>query len=204
LEDYHAASLRFRCGVVQNGTLRELLMGMPQARKAAATAVFLLLYGSITTAQMVRPLAPSASPNTTTTGVVSTSARSAHGIIHGTAVDRDSLPMPHATVRLRNLASGEIEKTSTVDREGEFTFVVQPEVPYVVEVADQQGQVLAVGNVVTTEPGEVAGSIVSVPSTPPSAGLLSNSTGSVISAASGAGVIPVRSQSEPPPASPDK
>ena len=68
-------------------------------------------------------------------------------------MDTDASPLPNASVRLRNLVSSEIEKTSTADNFGEFTFVVQPEIPYVVEIADQAGRTIAVGNVVTTQAG---------------------------------------------------
>ena len=134
---------------------------MSHTKQAAATAGFLLLFGAVISAQLVRPTVPSAVPHTVTSGVVSTAARNGQGMIHGTAVDRDSSPLPNATVRLRNLVSGEIEKVLNANQAGEFTFIVQPEIPYVVEIADQAGQMLAVGNVVTAQAGEVAGSIVS-------------------------------------------
>ena len=125
-------------------------------------------------------------------------------MIHGRAIDRDSSPLPNATVRLRNLATGAIEKTSTANQLGEFTFIVKPEIPYVVEMADQAGQILAVGNIVTVQVGEVAGAVVQVPVRLPAlAGLLGNTAGSVVSAASGAGITALQSNFEPPPASPE-
>jgi hypothetical protein len=179
---------------------------MAYGKKAAATAGFLLLFGAIISAQMGRPMVPSAVPHTVTSGVVSTGARNGQGMLHGTAVDRDSSPLPNAMVRLRNLSSGEIEKVLTADQAGEFTFIVTPEIPYVVEIADQAGKVLAIGNVVTAQAGEVAGSIVSVPVRLPAAmaGLMGDTASSVVSAASGAGITALKSaEFEPPPASPD-
>ena len=177
---------------------------MAHLKKAAATAAWLFLFGAVISAQMVRPTAPSGVPHTVTTGAVDTNRRNGQGMIHGTAVDRNSNPLPNVTVRLRNLVSGEIEKVSTANRIGEFTFIVQPEIPYVVEIADQAGQILAVGNLVSAQVGEVAGSLVSVPVQLPSlTGLAGNSAGSVISAASGSGITALQPTFEPPPASPD-
>jgi hypothetical protein len=178
---------------------------MSHTKVAAATAGFLLLFGAVISAQLVRPTAPTAVPNTVRSGVVSTSARNGQGMIHGTAVDRDSRTLPNATVRLRNLVSGEIEKISSANQVGEFTFIVQPEIPYVVEIADQAGQILGIGNVVSAQAGEVASSIVTLPGRIPAAlaGMMNNTAGSVVSAASGAGITAVQSEFVPPPASPD-
>jgi hypothetical protein len=151
-------------------------------------------------------MVPRAVPHTVASGVVSENARNGQGMIHGTAVDRDASPLPNATVRLRNLSSGNIDKVLTADQAGEFTFIVQPDIPYVVEIADQAGKVLAIGNVVTAQAGEVAGSVVAVPVRLPVAvaGLMGNTAGSVVSAASGAGITALKSaEFEPPPASPD-
>jgi hypothetical protein len=177
---------------------------MSHTKQAAATAGFLMLFGAVISAQMVRPVAPTAVPHTVTTGVVSSGARNGQGMIHGTAVDRDASPLPNATLRLRNLVSGDIEKISSADHVGEFTFIVQPEIPYVVEIADQSGQILAIGNIVTAQAGEVAGAVVQVPGRLPAvSGVLGNTTGQVISASTGAGVTVLKSTVEDPPASPD-
>jgi hypothetical protein len=179
---------------------------MALGRQTAATAGFLLVFGGVISGQVMPPVAPAAVPNTATSGVVNVNARSAQGMIHGTAVDRDAAPLPNATVRLRNLASQQIEKTSTANQLGEFTFIVKPEIPYVVEIADQTGQILAIGNVVTAQAGEVASAVVTVPVRLPAAvaGLMGNTAGSVLSAASGAGITALKSaEFEPPPASPE-
>ena len=67
-----------------------------------------------------------------------------------------------------------------------------PDVPYVVEVADQAGRVVAVGDIVTPNAGEVAASVVSLPSRLPAlAGLFGETASAVISAATGTGLTVV-------------
>lgn len=105
-------------------------------------------------------------------------------LIKGAAVDMNNTPLANAPVRLRNLLSNKIEQSSFADQAGEFTFLARPEVPYVVEIADQAGLVIAVGDIITAQAGDVAGAIVTIPSKLPSlAGVFGESMGSVASAA---------------------
>ena len=173
--------------------------------RAAATAAMLLLLGAVISAQKAQAPRAGGVSNSGTVGAVNSSTRSGQAMIHGTALDANGGALPNVTVRLRNLSSGEVEKVLTVDRTGEFTFVVHPEVPYIVEIADQAGQILAVGSVVSAQAGEVAGATVSLAGKlPASAGLLRSTAGSVVSAASGAGVTALQSQFDAPPASPER
>jgi len=177
---------------------------MAQLTKTGATAVFLLLFGGVASAQLPRLGAPRTSTNSATTGVVSPNSRSGQGMIHGTAVDGNSSPIRNAEVRLRNLDTGTVEKISTANLMGEFTFVVQPEIPYVVEIADQAGQIVGIGTVVTAQAGEVAGSVVAVPGRLPALSFLGDTAGSVTSVANATGITPVEPSWEPPPASPEQ
>ena len=68
--------------------------------------------------------------------------------------------MPNATVRLRNLQTNKVEQTTTANERGEFSFAALPDVPYVVEIADYTGRIVAVGDVITAQAGEVAGAVV--------------------------------------------
>jgi hypothetical protein len=177
---------------------------MPYVKKVAAIAVFQLSFGAVITAQVARPVAPPVAPRIMSSGVVTSGGQNGQGMLHGRAIDKDFSPLPNAKVRLRNLASGVVEKVSTANQLGEFTFVVTPDIPYVVEVVDQAGQILAIGNIVSAQVGEVAGAVVQVPVRLPAlAGLLGNTAGSVVSAASGAGITALQSTFEPPPASPE-
>ncbi len=85
---------------------------------------------------------------------------------------------------------------------GEFTFVARPEIPYVVEVTDAAGRVIAIGDVVIAQAGDVAAALVSIPSRLPAlAGVFSETAGSVVSAAASTGVTVVPNL---PPVSPNR
>ena len=118
--------------------------------------------------------------------------REARSLINGVALDGDRNPLKHVRVRLRNLEINEVEQTAMSSERGEFSFSVWPDVPYVVELADRTGRVVAVGDIVRTNPGEVAASIVSLQSRLPAlAGLFGETASSVISAATGTGLTVV-------------
>ena len=113
-------------------------------------------------------------------------------LIRGTAIDADLIPIPSAPVRLRNLESRLVEQRQTATTAGEFTFAVRPGIPYVVEIADPSGRIVAVGDVVIPQAGEVVGALIAIAAKAPSAaGLFTDSLGSVISAAAGMGVTAV-------------
>jgi hypothetical protein len=118
--------------------------------------------------------------------------REARSLINGIAMDSDRHPLKQVRVRLRNLEINEVEQTALSSERGEFSFAVRPDVPYVVELTDQTGRVVAVGDIVTTNVGEVAASIVSLPSRLPAlAGMFGDTASSVISAATGTGLTVV-------------
>ena len=157
----------------------------------------MLLIGSVVTAQVpaarhVQNAAPSARNQAT---------------IQGTVLDRNARPYPNAIVRLRNLLTHELDDTSTSSEAGTFMFVVKPGIPYVVEVGDEVGRVLAVGTAITPLGGEAV--IATVSTTLASratslAGLFRDSAGLVLSVASSAGVTALSAWQPPPPASPEK
>lgn len=113
-------------------------------------------------------------------------------LINGTAIDSDQTPLPNATVRLRNIEANEIEQVVTANELGEFTFIARPDVPYVVEIADRAGRIVAVGDVIMANAGEVAGAVVTLPSRLPAlAGVFGDTASSVLSAATGTGLTVV-------------
>lgn len=113
----------------------------------------------------------------------------ARSLINGLAVDSDRHPLKNVRVRLRNLDINQIEQTAMSNEKGEFSFAVRAEVAYVVELTDQSGRVVAVGDVVRTNVGEVAGAVVALPSRLPAlAGMFGDTASSVISAATGTGL----------------
>jgi hypothetical protein len=118
--------------------------------------------------------------------------RGIESLINGTAIDQDRKPLPNASIRLRNLQRNEIVQTVTATNSGEFSFAAMPGVPYVVEVADASGRVVAVGDVVVAKEGEVAGSQVALPFRPPVlATVFTDTASSARSAATRAGLLVV-------------
>jgi hypothetical protein len=116
-------------------------------------------------------------------------AKDIKSLINGVARDGAQARIPNATVRLRNLEINNVEQVVTANEFGEFSFVAQPNVSYVVEIADRAGRVVAVSDVVVANAGEVAGTVVSLPGRLPAlAGVFSNTASSVISAAANSGL----------------
>ena len=82
-----------------------------------------------------------------------------------------------------------IEQIVTANALGEFTFVAQPGVAYVVEIADEAGRTVAVGDVILASAGEVAGTKLTLPSGLPAlAGVYGDTACAVMSAATGTGL----------------
>ena len=130
-------------------------------------------------------------------------ARKVKSMVNGVAVDSDKTPLPNARVRLRNLQVNEVEKVATANQLGEFNFAIAPDVPYVVELADQSGNIVAVSDVLVANAGEVAGAVISLPSKLPAlAGMFGETASSVLSAVAGTGLTVV--DPDLPPLSPEK
>jgi hypothetical protein len=161
--------------------------------------------GVVASAQVVNPL-PSIGPPAQIMGArEGRAAAGGQGIIHGTAVDINSSPLPHATVRLRNLQTNQIEQISSANQIGEFSFGTEPEIPYVVEIADRAGRIVAVGDVVVVHAGEVAGATVTIPTRfPAQAGMFRETAGSVVSAAVSTGITASSAIHSPTPSSPER
>ena len=152
-------------------------------RLKVALAGVVLSSTIVSAQQAVRPAA--ASKSTPRAGRI-------ESLINGVAVDGDRMPLKRASLRLRNLGTNKIEQTTTTNQAGEFSFAVRPGIPYVVEVADQAGRVIAVGDVILASAGDVAGTVVALPSRLPAlAGLFGDTASSVISAATGIGLTVV-------------
>ena len=109
-------------------------------------------------------------------------------LVLGKVHDLNEAPVPRARLRLRSLNSLTIEHRTTGDQAGEFSFVVTSDVPYVVEMVNAAGRVIAVGEVITAQAGDVAHTVLVVPSLRPAAAMLGGTAGSVLLAATGIGV----------------
>ena len=119
-------------------------------------------------------------------------SRDVRTVIEGVVLDGERKPLRNARLRLHDLDVNEIERTTTSNARGQFTFIARPEIPYVVEVTDASGRVLAVGDVVAARAGEVAGTIVVLPARLPAiGGIFGQTAASVIAAATSIGVTVV-------------
>ena len=173
-------------------------------RSFTLALVAAFLSGTAAFAQVVGPLPQTGPSSTVFTGTQIKGPQTVQSMIRGAAVDTDASPLPNATVRLRNLLNGKIEDTSTVNQLGEFTFVVQPEIPYVVEIVDQAGRIVSVSNVVSAHAGAVATALVSAPlRLSASAVVFTQAMGSVMTAVTDIGLTAVGA-TRAPAASPEK
>ena len=153
------------------------------------TVAAVLLSAAVVSGQTtlpVGPIGPSATATTPTQGT-------RKAVISGTAVDAGEAPIPNATVRLRNLVTTQVDQTAVTGSRGQFTFSVRADVPYVVEIVDGPGRILAVGDVVIPASGDAVATIVTIPAKLPTfAGMFTDTAGSVLSAATGLGLTTIQ------------
>jgi hypothetical protein len=163
--------------------MRQMKVTRMPVRLKLTTAGVMLLTSVVSAQQPARP----STPVTTRQPAVAAAQRGTREIkslINGVAVNSDHTPVPNATVRLRNLGVNAIDQVVTANAAGEFTFVAEPGVAYVVEVADPSGRTIAVGDVIVASAGEVAGTTVALPSGLPAlAGVYGSTVSSIIAAA---------------------
>jgi hypothetical protein len=162
--------------------------------KEHTTLLLVLVLGSAVSAA-----APAEAPRTAVEILVLNPGKS---VIYGTAFDQNAEPLPSASVRLRNLQTRMVEQVSTTNLAGEFVFVALPDIPYVVELADHPGRIIAVGDVIMAPADELASSVLVVPSAGrASTDLFRSTAGALAAAAAGTGMTVV---SNAPPLSPEK
>ncbi len=75
------------------------------------------------------------------------------GQIVGSARTSSGMPLPGATVRLRNTATGGVVQTVQAGADGQFTFGAVPPGTYVVELVGPTGTVVATSGAVALIPG---------------------------------------------------
>ncbi len=172
--------------------LRESNMAPMHLRLKVALAGVVLSTSIVSAQQAVRPGTAAKVARQSAKVEAKRAAKEIRSLINGVAIDSDQAPLPNATIRLRNLETNQIEQVVTANARGEFSFVARPDVPYVVEIADQAGRVVAVSDVIMANAGEVAGAIVTLPSRLPAlAGVFGDTASSVLSAATGMGLTVV-------------
>jgi hypothetical protein len=117
-------------------------------------------------------------------------SRSGHlTAIQGSAWNADNTPLPGARLQLRNAASGRIVSESVANGLGQFTFTNIEPGTYVVELVNERGKVLAVGDAFMVAPGETTATFVRLGAHVPwFAGFFENAAAAATAAAAGLGV----------------
>lgn len=102
-------------------------------------------------------------------------------------------PIISATVRLRNVLSGQIEATAVTTQTGEFVFEnIEGGSTYVVELLSESGGVRAVGHPFTVAAGETVATFVRLGVQAPwFTGMFGNTAAAVVSTAASAGIVAV-------------
>lgn len=146
--------------------------------------------------------AAAAGPTQTTRAPASASAVVRTTIL-GAAWKADNTPLPHARLRLRNVTTGRAEAATIANGRGQFTFSNIEPGSYVIELVNDEGRVLAVGQTFSLGPGETVATFVRLGARAPwFTGFFSNAALSAIAAASSLGVTALGSDGQPVSAAP--
>jgi len=103
---------------------------------------------------LLAPIVASAQRTTSQTQSARGLSGSRASTVVGTAWNADTQPIPNARVRLRNVNTGRIETTGVTNQSGEFTFQGVGGGRFMTELVDNGGNVLAVGETFSIEPGQ--------------------------------------------------
>lgn len=131
-------------------------------------------------------------------GAVPAGRSNASGTILGTVWDTRNNAVPDAMVRLRNLTTGKVEATTRASQAGQFTFQTVEGGNYVLELVDDQGRVIAVGQMFSVAPGETVATFVRLGARVRwFAGFFNNAAASAVSSAAGLGLTAVSATGQP-------
>jgi Carboxypeptidase regulatory-like domain len=154
-------------------------------RTIAAGAVLLALFAAPAAPASEAKRARAAAPAVGTT-------------ILGTAWKADNTPIPQARVRLRNVTTGRPAATSVANGRGQFTFASVEPGSYLVELVNDEGKVLALGQVFNIGPGETVATFVRLSARARwFSGFFTNAATSAVTAASSLGVTALGSDGQP-------
>jgi len=128
-------------------------------------------------------------PTPATTPVAAAHAVDAHnGLVAGSAWNADNSGIPGARLRLRNVSTGKIAASTIADQLGQFRFETAPG-SYLIELVDDAGKLLAVGQVFSIGAGESVATFVRLENRVPwVAGFFTNAAAAAITAAAAQGV----------------
>jgi hypothetical protein len=125
------------------------------------------------------------------------SLTAAEMLIEGSARTSNNAPVIRAVVRLRNARTGRIVAQTLSDANGGFSFRVAEPGVYVPELLDENGRILAAGDMLTIELGYTVATLIKVPAQVPAFGWFRDAAGAIVSAASSAGVLAVAATAAP-------
>jgi hypothetical protein len=106
------------------------------------------------------PLAAGGRASGQTAPPVATAHLRLSGIVTGVALHRDNRPLSHALLRLRDATTGRSLTLTRADDSGRFRFDPVPPGSYVVELVDENGRVLAIGQMFSLAPHETVATVV--------------------------------------------
>ena len=156
-------------------------MALMLVRLQVALAGVVLSTSIVSAQQAVRPAAKAARQSAEV--AARRAPRETRSLINGVALNRDHTPLPKASVRLRNLEVNAIEEIVTSNELGQFNFIARPQIAYVVEIVDQAGRTIAVGDVIVANAGEVAATRLVLPTHLPALAVVFDDTASAVAAA---------------------
>jgi hypothetical protein len=103
----------------------------------------------------------------------------------------DGAPIPGAALRLRDVTSGRVVRTTASNDGGEFTFDDVDESSYVVEYVDGNSHILAVGNPFAVVGGETVSTFVRLGARRFAGGFFTTAAAAVVASAASIGVTAV-------------
>jgi hypothetical protein len=120
------------------------------------------------------------------------------GTVTGTVWNRNDTPVVPARLRLRDVTSGRVVRTTEGDQLGRFTFLKIPPGSYIVELVDNSGSVLALGPMFTLGPLETVATFIRLGTTAPwYAGFFSNAAAAALASAAALGLTAVGNGGQP-------
>ncbi len=120
------------------------------------------------------------------------------GSIVGFVRDGSDGPIPAARLRLRDVTGGRIVMTTRADQEGRFRFTGVQAGSYLVELVDDSGKILAVGDTLPLAPGEIVNTLIRLGARSPwHTGFFVNAAMAAVSAAAGLGVTAIGNGFQP-------
>lgn len=103
----------------------------------------------------------------------------------------DGAPIPGATLRLRDVSTGRVPRTTVSSDGGEFTFEEVDEGTYFVEYVDAQGNVLAVGSPFSLVGGDTVSTFIRLGARRFAGGFFTTAAAAVVASAASIGVTAV-------------